>query len=697
MKSYWTKGKDFIRLFKVKSLLNISGGASDLTFILNQFHSELSLEKKTYWLEELIIWISDSNDSLGTKKTDHHVPIARLSYFLDVLNNHLTWKREVAKVLRDFLRESSTLSLFSQSGLVQETGLWSETMDRILHTILPKPLHESEMSDFFSRIFTSEFDVKWIEALPADLVIEIVDLINFEAEPGVYEPLKQSMADSLILLGNNVASLGLSADVRKRLEGVSVSELPFYQLRKKLEEFSENVLGGSAAQKQIPLIDECLILITDCRRKVHQTLRHLEQSGVSVNLVYRLDHIGHCLTRIETLLHLFVLEMKPETMSVVTYFLADLVRDGIGRRGIVYLFQNNMRMIAKKIVERAGDSGEHYITRSKSEYFAMLASAGGGGALTVLTMLLKYVITKIKLPVFIDGMATWLNYSTGFITMQLVGFTLATKQPSYTASTLAGMLNNTKKPEGVREFVDEFVKTARSQFAAVLGNLGVAIPFSFLVDFVFNKAFGHHIFDTKYAEYTIATLHPYQSLTILYAAETGVMLWMASVAGGWLDNWMVYREIPLAIEKHRILNFAIGPQRCAKISHWLTKNMTGIGSNLALGFLLAFVPIFGKFMGLPFDVRHVTLSSCALVFSFCALWTPEMPASQIIISASSLLIIGLMNFGVSFYLALNVAARARAVDSRVMSVLFRHILKRFFVSPLEFIYPFKSQTPTQNG
>jgi len=50
-------------------------------------------------------------------------------------------------------------------------------------------------------------------------------------------------------------------------------------------------------------------------------------------------------------------------------------------------------------------------------------------------------------------------------------------------------------------------------------------------------------------------------------------------------------------------------------------------------------------------------------------------------------IIGMLNFGVSFALALVVALRAREVPRHERRTLPGAVMKRFFTRPLEFLYP----------
>ena len=75
------------------------------------------------------------------------------------------------------------------------------------------------------------------------------------------------------------------------------------------------------------------------------------------------------------------------------------------------LLRGSAELLARKIVERAGHTGEHYITSSRREWVGMLLSAAGGGILTAGTTFAKFLIGRFKLPFFLEGLAASVNYS----------------------------------------------------------------------------------------------------------------------------------------------------------------------------------------------------------------------------------------------------------------------------------------------
>jgi site-specific recombinase len=356
----------------------------------------------------------------------------------------------------------------------------------------------------------------------------------------------------------------------------------------------------------------------------------------------------------------------------------------------------NLHLLARKIIERAGDTGEHYITSTRGEWVKMLLSAGGGGLLTAGTTAMKFFIGWAHFAPFVEGMLAATNYAGSFLLMQFLGFTLATKQPSMTAAALAGSMRESSGYTDLTLLVTTIARITRSQLAAAIGNLGVVIPSAYALDFTYRQYVGHHFLDPETAKYVLHSLHPTESGTIFYAALTGVLLWASSVGAGWLENWAVYRRLPDAIAEHPIRRF-VG----RGLTHWASRvfahNISGVGGNTTLGLLLGMTPVLGKFFGLPLDVRHVTLSTGALTLAVCALGAEAAPHA-VLAAAVGIAIIGVLNFGVSFVLALAVALRARQVERADRFKLFVSVLITFFRSPLQFVLPPSAATvPAVHG
>jgi site-specific recombinase len=255
-----------------------------------------------------------------------------------------------------------------------------------------------------------------------------------------------------------------------------------------------------------------------------------------------------------------------------------------------------------------------------------------------------------------------------------------------TAATLAGSIRATGEPGRLDELVTQVARICRSQLAAAAGNVGAVTVGAVALDRIWRWRFGHPVITVEKASTVFASLHPLHSGTVLFAAATGVILWLSSLAAGSVENFAVYHRLPQAIAEHRA-----GRLVGSRLTRWagerFARNVSGVGGSVALGFMLGMFPVVAKFVGLPLDVRHVTLSTGTLALAVCALGQPALHGHGLLAAAGGIGIIFALNLGVSFTLALAVALRARAVPARDSLRLAGALLRRFLRRPGEFLLP----------
>src|SRR6202008_624565 len=173
------------------------------------------------------------------------------------------------------------------------------------------------------------------------------------------------------------------------------------------------------------------------------------------------------------------------------------------------LLSRHYSLLARKVAERSAETGEHYITRDRDEYRQMLLAALGGGLVLAGTTLLKFLIVALALSAFWGGFWAGVNYATSFVLVQLLHFTVATKQPAMTAPAMAEKLGDVASDDAVEGFVDEVTNLIRSQAAGIFGNLFAVAPAVLAVQFAWQAVFskpliGHH-----------DAVHVLESLTLL--------------------------------------------------------------------------------------------------------------------------------------------------------------------------------------
>jgi site-specific recombinase len=443
-----------------------------------------------------------------------------------------------------------------------------------------------------------------------------------------------------------------------------ITESPFFELPERIQQ------GAS------PEWESFLFRAREYLEAAHDAL---ETHGVTTNLVFRLDMVAAQLARLDELLRLAAGAGNGRA------FAAAIVRGFAEQRSLRALVDSGARRLARKVVEHTGRAGEHYIAMDRVEWRQQLWGGLGAGAVCVLMAAVKYAIPPLKLAPLMHGLAWTANYVGGFMTMQLLHLTLASKVPSMTAAALADAF---ERQDGLTSEIQLIRSIIRSQFLVTVTNLAMALPLGFAFSLLWQTLRGHPFMTIEEAEHGVHALHPLHSGTVIFAVTTGVSLWLSSLAAGWTGNWMTFRKIPAGIAGSRRLRTIVGRRFADRISGFVASNLAGLGGNIALGLLLGLAPMIAAFAGVPLEVRHVTLSSASLTMYFHAL----VVAGKFAWLAAgwalgAIAITGVINIGVSFALGLWLAMRSRGVDPKTRRELRQELWQDFRARPARFFLP----------
>ena len=647
------------------------------------------LDEKGQWLEPLVAWLSRSGRVLlpAEAKLDARSPAARLWVLLRWLALRPAVGRRLGQVVRSLLAETTAVHLFCSAGMGGKRSFAAEAVHRLTQRTLPVAPNDRQLEEVLALLFPTRRSAAWIAGLPEESLQALWSMIFTEPREQPWHLLRADMADSVSVLAGRASALGLEHEVRIRSGQRVIRDSPFFALPELCRSLARRSLAGgdaaesAAAAAELRVTEDCL---SACRGLVWRATAHQEQHGVSVDLVYRLELIGRQLDRCQQLLRQLFAPDEATSQRGGRMLLAHLVSHAADDRSVRILLRRNVHQLARKIVESAGATGEHYIARGGTEYRAMIWSAMGGGLLTAVTTLVKYSIADLRIPPFFAGLLSSLNYAGSFLVIYALGFTLATKQPAATAATLARAMQKLEDEDERERLVEQIAQTTRSQLAAILGNLGTVIPAALGLDFLWRAASGHPFFDAAHAEHALESLHPVSGL-FFYAGLTGLLLWLSSVAAGWVENWATYNRLPEGLARSRSLLRLLGPERRARLAALFHQHVAPVSGNVILGFLLGMTPVIGAFFGLPTEIRHVTLSTGLLTFGAAGLGAEGL--HPILWAALGIAVIALLNFTVSFSMALWLASRACGVERHALLRLGRTLIGQVVRHPGRFVLP----------
>ena len=505
-----------------------------------------------------------------------------------------------------------------------------------------------------------------------------------------------SLIEAITFCTSNIRAVGFAPEIRLRMSTPARADSPFHTLANDFEtlrdawwETYRNEPAPDADQHLADAAAQFKAKLEACRQAAASVYTHLDSHGISMDLVFRLRQLRERVLRIRALLDCLI---GDTTLAHSAKLLSHLASVGQDQRSLGALLSSNSSLLAAKVAERSSETGEHYITRNASEYRAMLGQAAGGGALTAGTTALKFAVMAVGLSAFWTGFWSGVVYAVSFVIIQLLHFTLATKQPAMTAPAMAAKLKDISDPSAVESFVDEVTHLVRSQFAAVLGNVVVVFPVAVALSAAMQAAMGRPMIYAATADYVLHSL-TLLGPSLLFAAFTGVLLFSSSIIAGWVENWFVLHRLDSAIRYNPAITRALGVARADRWAHFMRHQVSGLAANISLGFMLGLIPAVLAFLGLGLEVRHVTLSAGQLGAACASLGLDVIHLPALWWAVASIPLIGVLNVGVSFYLAFRVALTAHNVSGLDRAHIRSAIWQRLRRAPGSFLWPTR-ETPS---
>ena len=648
----------------------------DLPGLMAALDPKAELAERHLWLIHLFEWIRAPEPSVD--EAMRRVRQAVEAFEADpaaAARLQAWWKRLIETV--------DITALLADFGFAPRTAMASEVAERLRYKLLPVTPETEDAAELFMLALPEEFDARWLHGLESPLLDRIARLLDPAPEQGV-NFWESALLDAITYCAGQMLSTGYAPELRLRMSDAARQARPFHALMHDVEALRAQLLQPV---RQPEAIEAALLQLRSrldaCRQAAASVYGHLDENGISVGLVFRLRQLRERVLRIRELLDC-LLSDNPSASTV--RLLARLVQVEQERTSIRALLTSNFSLLAAKVAERSAETGEHYITCNRSDYFAMVRMAAGGGLVMAFTTLAKFGLYALALSAFWAGFAAGLNYALSFVLIQLLHFTVATKQPAMTAPAMAAKLKDLGDAQAIEGFVDKVAQLVRTQVAAVLGNVLVVLPAAALLAWLLGVWRAQPVLDQAHALQTLRSLSLWGP-SLLFAAFTGVLLFASSILAGWTENWFVLSRLDSALRYNPRITAWLGRARAARWAQWLREHISGLAANISLGLLLGLTPAIASFFGLGLEGRHVTLSTGQIGVALAGLGSAALSLPALWWAAAMVPLNGAINVGVSFYLAFQLALRAHNVSGVQRAQLYAAIRQRLRQQPWSFLWP----------
>jgi site-specific recombinase len=617
---------------------------------------------------------------------DREQATLRFQSMLFELGNNRGLSIAVRKSLLRLLAGTSILEALTESGMLSGRGFVQELTGKLKHKLLRESLPRRNFLFVVNRVFYRKKDFIWVSSVDPSLWKNFFDLLGIQIS--LTNPqLTAQCSRALQLISHRIAGLGIEKEITHRFDNFDDAVYPFLEQNRLITLLLQELQSPGSSAGRHMLVENIAEALHNCNQSIRWIREQRAQYGTSLAQNYLLTRLRQHIDRAFILLDVLDANGSFDTYRFVDYF-TRVVHYENTRNSLREFFSENTGFLAYQIAEHSGRTGEKFITTTRKEYWRMLRSAAGGGIIISFIGIIKNLLGNLTFAPFWQSFLYGVNYATGFILIQETGSTLATKQPAYTANNVASSLDTRRlgdKPD-LRNLAITVAKVSRTQIASFAGNLLLVFPLTYMLAWAYTKMTGVSLAGGEKAMGLIRDQQIFNSLSLLYACITGFFLFASGLVAGFVENYVVYGKIG---DRLRLASGPFGrltEKRKNRIVNYVENNSGALAGNIALGFFLGMAGFFGKIFGLPFDIRHITISAANATIGFFGIGH-QLPWKEVVYTLLSVGCIGFLNFAVSFGLSFYMAVKSRGILLKdypeFLSMLWRYF-KRY---PGDFFRP----------
>lgn len=661
---------------------------------VDELFSKYVIEGKVYVHEDLLFLV----DLVHVFRPKNPKKVKRVSIeeLLSYLKNNPEKRVALTNYLRELIQNRKFSRMISDAGILQDSDFIYEVKKRLFAKVLPFQPDKDTFEYILNQVFYKHTDSEWINKIPEEQLLELFDILGFDdifSNPKDDSVLSELLS-SLGLITQRMSGRAMESYLIQMVPEYTHLESPFLAFENEFLMIEQNLREGPVHYLTPDDLNykQLLILHKQCLEFVSQAFKNSSKYGISLKVNQSLLRIRQQLQRVRILLSLLVVNSEIDKKRNSIYLVLKLIEYNCYKNNVTKLIGESTQLISYEITQHTAKTGEHYITNSAKEYWHMFKTAMGAGVVVGFLCIIKILMSKADTSAFGFAFLYSLNYAFGFVLIYLMGFTLATKQPAMTASTLIkaiedGMRKHIHVEPGEKHiaFAKLFARLFRSQFIAFIGNVILAFPVALLLVWLVDISTGINIVDTKW--HTLLTdASPVDSPAILHASIAGVFLFLSGIISGNISNKHKHNRVYYRIQEHPWLKRNLGIERSKKIANWVEHRWPGIMSNVWFGVFMGSAGSIGVFLGLNIDVRHITFVSGNIALGLYGA-DFAVSTSMLVWAFIGLWVVGFFNFIVSFSLSLGLAFRSRNIPWTEVFPLIRSIWTHFKNFPAEFFLP----------
>ncbi|MBP1840608.1 hypothetical protein [Formosa algae] len=549
-------------------------------------------------------------------------------------------------------------SFFTKYSLMEEYGFSSGIINRFYRKILPN--------------IPEPNTVEYVLLKKENPVSYVLSLIDFKTISRSHTSKQLDL--SIKALCAKVVAFGLDSNIKAKSDYLELNTEPFIVLLEKI-----NHLSHCEREDTLDLINT----LKDIERLIIDLRKNKNKIGTSLHLTLTTRRILEYTTRIKELLFL---KLNISSEKYWKNILTDFITYAKHKDSIRRYISRHSDLLAIEIVEHNSNKGEKYIAETRKEYWNFFNRSLFGGSIIALFAFIKLILTSYDATEFTHALLYSLNYALCFIIVKELGGIIATKQPAMTATTLAKNIDKegNMKYDSIKSIIYIVRKVFRSQFISVMGNFIMAILFACGLMFILQQIDTQYVNKMVKPEYLISKILPNTQL-LFFAAMAGFFLALSGLISGYVDNKVIASKVAHRISNNKLFF------NSNRLATFFEKKAGTFFGNISLGFFLGSSFLLSHIFPFEIDIRHVAFSSANLGF---AIMNYDFSIKIMLLGISGALLIGLVNFIVSFSITFYLALKSRGVNFRLLPKVLFNIFKDMCFHPFHYFIKIEKEPIT---
>ncbi len=332
----------------------------DLPGLLDTLDPDAPLVQRHLWLVRLLDWIRGDRSSV-------EAALARLQSLIERLENDTALRGRAQAWWLALLDGVDGTTLLADHGFAQRPAFLSEFFSRLLQHVLPATPQTRDASELYTLLFPHAFDAAWLGRLDAETESRLAAALGLTLTGS--RPWRAALEESIACCVSQICAIGYAPELRLRMDHGARQLQAFRELLVDFEalrlELQRRPLDTAALEATVQTFKGRL---DACRQAANSVYAHLDEHGISVDVVFRLRQLRARVLRCRLLLDAL---LAPDAVGTGK-LLAQLVLAGQHNRSLRELIAGSSSLLAAKMAERNAETGEHYITRNRAEYADML-------------------------------------------------------------------------------------------------------------------------------------------------------------------------------------------------------------------------------------------------------------------------------------------------------------------------------------